>query len=233
MKPSHLLVQLQDFDSQLVAYHEQITKLHAILTDHSEIQQLDDLLNIDQIAIEKITEKLSQLDKEISEKKIKIQLSESNLYNGKIINPKELQDIQSEIVYLIKQKQINEQDELLLMQKLEEVEIKCEATRLKLQEATNQKFNSDAQINASIDQVNQEILKLDEKRLALVRQIDKDLLLFYDDLRSRKKGIAVARIEDLTCNMCGAEISSSERQVVRQSSTLEFCPSCRRILYCE
>jgi len=62
-------------------------------------------------------------------------------------------------------------------------------------------------------------------------QIDLQSLEMYENLKGKKKGVAVSEIVDLVCSACGAEVTPAEWQAARTSTTFVYCSSCGRILY--
>jgi predicted nucleic acid-binding Zn-ribbon protein len=73
-------------------------------------------------------------------------------------------------------------------------------------------------------------------RLAIDREaaeaaVSQDDRQIYQSLRRRKRGMAVARLEDGACSACGVSPSSSRAQAARHDDELTFCGNCERILY--
>ena len=71
----------------------------------------------------------------------------------------------------------------------------------------------------------------EKEREAATGQIPANILTVYEKLRISKKHIAVTPIDDQCCATCGSEITASDIQKARLSSSLSFCPFCGRILY--
>jgi predicted nucleic acid-binding Zn-ribbon protein len=73
--------------------------------------------------------------------------------------------------------------------------------------------------------------RLQEERSTDLGGIQKDDLKIYDHLRSKKGGLAVAKVQNKICSACGAELSASLAQAARSPSELAQCDNCKRILY--
>ena len=73
--------------------------------------------------------------------------------------------------------------------------------------------------------------KLDSERQLAVSQIKPQHLVTYEEIRKKKKNIAVTIVEDNTCSACGVSITPSDWQAARSPDQIIFCPSCSRILY--
>lgn len=176
---------------------------------------------------------MNALEYQIDQKRIKINQSESALFSGRIQNPKELQDLQKEIESLKKQLSELEDQDLEVMAQLEETQIVLiEAeSRLNLSMKRHEGMYNDLTAERALLQ--QRLSNLSSTRQAYTDQVSPQLLQAYDQLRLKKRGIAVAAIEDRACAVCGEVITQSLAQTVRSSQELSFCPNCGRILFIE
>jgi predicted nucleic acid-binding Zn-ribbon protein len=69
------------------------------------------------------------------------------------------------------------------------------------------------------------------KRKPIFDSIDSQYQKQYENLRVRKNGIAVTKLNDNSCEACGANLTASQRQSARSSTQFYICPNCGRILY--
>ena len=76
-----------------------------------------------------------------------------------------------------------------------------------------------------------EIEHLQVERKVVTQQIEKSILQTYENIRIKKKGIAVSNAVDQTCGSCGSEITPAEWQIARTSTQILLCRTCGRILY--
>ncbi len=70
-----------------------------------------------------------------------------------------------------------------------------------------------------------------KKREAFIPQVNKDLLIKYDFIRTKKKSSAVAQIKGDSCGGCNTGLTQSAINEVRKGKDLVICESCSRILY--
>jgi predicted nucleic acid-binding Zn-ribbon protein len=70
-----------------------------------------------------------------------------------------------------------------------------------------------------------------EEREAAEAGITPEDLRLYQSLRKGPGSLAVAELQDDTCNACGVSLSASARQEVRNGPGLIRCRQCGRILY--
>lgn len=69
----------------------------------------------------------------------------------------------------------------------------------------------------------------DRKRLA--GEIEPDALRRYEQIRSRMRGVAVAKAHKGLCGACGVELPPQLYNQLFQDSALHNCPACQRIMY--
>ena len=180
---------------------------------------------------EDLYKNIADLDQDIENKKIRINQSESSLYGGKVQNTKELQALQAEIESLNKYVSEKEIDLTSKMVAFETCEKDLEFSRTELEDGMSSR---DLQNKLLIEEkmvLQKDLEKLDSERLVAVSQIKNQHLMVYEDIRRKKKSVAVAIVEDDTCSACGVTITPSEWQAARSPDVVVFCPSCSRILY--
>lgn len=225
------LYQLQKVDLRLDQINQRTEKIGQLLSNNPELVETENQVNSTLKMIHEKENELSALEEASSKKKIKIEQSEASLYNGKISNPKELKDLQTEIVSLKKAISSIEDDQLILMAQLEEYNQILQQNQ-KVHDSVLINSQQDGQkLLSEIDELNKEKEKLIKERQAATGQIQAESLRIYENLRNSKNHIAVAIIDDQCCATCGSEITASDIQKARSSSALFFCPSCGRIIY--
>ena len=169
-------------------------------------------------------------DGEIAGLNAKIAPEEKRLYDGSVKNPKELTSIQHELDNL-KQRRGEFEDVLLsVMDRIENLDRdrrRCTKLIEQLEERW-EKFQGELKHEAK--RLNDAIVKAEAKRGAQKATIPPRSLFLYEDLRRRKGGMAVARINAGNCTGCRLTIPETVRRKAFSSSTLAQCPNCERIL---
>lgn len=229
--PVFHLYQLQKIDLRQDALQARLQEIEKILSRNDKVAQVESEF----IAVEKrlnfVKSELSDIESQIRNKKVKIEQSESSLYSGTVKNPKELQDLQKEIMS-IKSAIISLEDhELEKMLEVEEIESEFNLKKAVLTEAQEESVRLFGKLHLEAESCRTEILKLKTESKASVDQLSPELLSRYKQLRDKKKGIAVSHIEDGCCTVCGAELTPAECQTAKSSLTILTCNSCGRILY--
>lgn len=233
MNISFHLYQAQKVDLQLSAIDKRLTDIDILLMNDTEIKTSKKRYEEVLTSLKKASQDLKEIEYSINTKRNKLEQSESSLYSGTIKNPKELQDLQKEILSLKNAVSKLEEQELDQMLVVEELEVSLDRTQKEheITLANNEKKNQILYIEKN-NLFNQKNI-LSTERAVIMSQLTPQKVSVYDELRKRKNGVAVAKIDDQTCTLCGNSLTPAECQSVKTSTDLIFCPSCGRILYCD
>lgn len=227
------LFQLQKIDSGIDALKKRRSEIASIIKNNTERVIIDGEIQKVKNKISEHQTQYDQLDEKIKAIKIKILHSEDSLYNGSIKNPKELQDIQSEIQSLKKQCSILEDEQLEEMVVMDELQ-EGENSLLKRLTDFDNRFNEIKDVLLTEDQtILLELTNKDQEKIASTKQISAQLLEEYESLRKTRNGVAVSSIEENCCLSCGATLTPAECQNAKSPSKVTYCPSCGRILYAD
>lgn len=233
MNPSFHLYQLQKIDSQISSLEHKLKENLALLNENSELIKAQSLFAHKSSEIKSANISVKEIEQKILIKRNKLEQSESSLYAGKIKNPKELQDLQKEIASLKGVINSYEDEQLEQMVLLENLEKELESCN-ELLSATRVNFEEkQTRLGAAQKEIETEKSKLIVERKISISQINDQLLTIYDDIRKRKSGVAVARVEDQACSLCGTSLTPAECQTAKSASKLVYCSSCGRILYAD
>lgn len=231
MSQSFNLYQLQRIDTKMDQLRQRVEKANVAIKDHKEIDTLQENLHSIEKTRDELLDNIGSIDAEIQSKKIKINQSESSLYGGKVQNPKELQALQAEIASLTNFVTAKEKELSAMMQEFETLEFQVEKARTTLEEGVALKQKNDQKLSEENHANLKDLEKLDSERQLAVSQIKPQHLVTYEEIRKKKKNIAVTIVEDNTCSACGVSITPSDWQAARSPDQIIFCPSCSRILY--
>jgi hypothetical protein len=231
MSRVELLYRLQEVDAELDARRHRLQEVEASLGETDELVRARERLQREEAGYRRRQARLHDLELKMASLEDKIKSSEQRLYSGTVKNPKDLTSLQEELNYLRRRKSA-EEDRLL------EAMIGVEEQEATWQDAKAHWETTEATWTASQARLSEErdglLTRLEELRaLRADRQSavnDADLRT-YEDLRRRKNGTAVARLQGNTCACCHVEVPSSRWQQARHGEALVLCSSCGRILY--
>jgi len=225
------LFQLQEIDTGLDVAQRRINEIDNLIKNDTRTINAQNNLEKAKTQLFVNNNEFNAISHDIQIKKIKISQSDSNLYNGSVKNPKELQDLQMEISSI--KKSIEKLEEILL-----EAMICVDQSEkdLAIQKEMFKNANSDFATFVSLlkgekNTLLENIQGLNLKRRTMIAQIDEENRNRYETLRSLKKGLAITKLQDNACGACGSGLTASQRQEARSASNLFICPSCRRIIY--
>lgn len=231
MNQAFHLFQLQKIDSGLDILLNRLNEINKVLSSDETLKQADAKLNEVNILLGQAQANLRKIEEAGKAQQIKIETSSAALYGGKIHNPKELQDLQNEIVSLKKYLSTLEDQQLEAMFMVEQVEhdLQSASNDYTLVQATV--ANQKAGLLGEQSQVSRDKGKLTLERDASINSIQPNNLEKYQKLRKLKRGFAVASISEGACTACGATLPPAEWQAARSPYLIVYCSSCGRILY--
>ena len=220
---------LQEIDTQLI--HGQ-ARLNKIAKEIQEPQAMADL----RATIEEKSEKINQIQAKIKDTELQIgtlqdkySRSSDLLYSGKVKNPKELEDLQTEIKGLERRNGDLEETLLIQMEALDAVETVERAAKDELMLLSEEHDKVVATLQKEQQTLATALKSLMGTRKKKAAAIDKSVLTKYQKLLKSKGGIGVAKINNNSCQGCHVSIPAGLTRKV-QLGGLETCPSCGRIM---
>lgn len=225
------LYRLQKLDSQIDEKNVRLTQIDQALKSNKRIRRAKIALGKAQKNAKEIRIKLSQIEDKVEGKKIKRKLVQNSLFSGKIKNPKELQDLQrdSEALKRFISKLEDELLEVMIENETSEENEKEAISALAKARATTAEEN--ASLLGEQLRLQEDLERSIKEREAVFGAVPSGDLTIYNQLRSRKRGLAVSDVTDGGCSICGQVLTPSDQQKIRSSNQIIFCPSCGRILY--
>jgi len=151
-------------------------------------------------------------------------------YGGTVSDLKELTALEQKIGELDRNADRHEDMILALLEEIEAVEgaIAEQQARVDRLYAEHQRIAGHYEQTTA--QARAEIAELQERREALVAEIEPGLLSQYEQLRARFDGIGVAALRGGTCSVCNVAVPRAQHAVIGRGTMVVRCDSCRRIL---
>jgi len=225
------LYRLQQVDSQIDQAQSRLRAIRQTLDNDDELRAA---VNQSEAAADKLkdAERLfKQSEQDVEKQRIKLQQTEASLYGGLVHNPKELQDLQKDVVSLKRHLETLEERELQVMEVVEAAEKEVENSNVSL---TRLKASRGDQFQVLTDEseiIRKDLERLSSERSAVVTDLAAQALSDYEQLRKQRRGLAVTTVSDNACSACGTTLTPSQEQSAHSTSQLFHCPSCGRILY--
>lgn len=233
MHPSKQLFQLQTLDLERDAKHRRLQVVIASLNEPEALRNAAATLASAQAELTRARTQRKDLELEIQTLEAKISSVEERLYSGQVKNPKELADLQKDSAALRRHHATLDDQLLEVMICLEEAEHAERQAQDQLVKLQAEWQINQAALTQERKQLEAEIAALTGQRHQRIADIAPHHLEAYQQLRRAHTGLAVARIEEGTCNACGVEISDRLLVKIGRSDDLSFCGNCDRILLVE
>lgn len=231
MSDSLNLYRLQQLDTRLAQIESRQKIIAEALESNAQLKEAKSNLDLTSNRRLMVSRELKEKEKEASERKIKIERIESNLYAGTIHNPKELQGLQAELDALKRNLASLEDQELQDMLALDVIQGEYNIVSENYNEILNRVAQENEELVIEQGNLQKEAERLSVERQATTQSIDNKYLSLYDEIREQRHGIAVTTISDNSCDSCGAVLTPAQKQSAHHSHQLFRCPSCGRFIY--
>jgi predicted nucleic acid-binding Zn-ribbon protein len=233
MSASLGLFRLQQVDRQLDQARGRLTEIRRDLENDAElqaaVQRADDTHNQKNEA----DKNLREAEAQVKIQQVKIEQAESSLYGGGGRNPKELQELQNEVAALKRHLATLEERELEAMLQVEAGDAAHETTGAELKTLQARLGNQNGRLIEEQAKLEKDLERLNAERNAVVVALASQTLEMYENLRSERRGLAVAEVNDNSCAACGTTLTAALQQNARSTSQVAHCPSCGRILFAD
>jgi len=225
------LLALQEFDNEAARLRMRLADVDRRLEANEELDEAREALAATELRRAEVHREQRRLEDQVATLSSRISPEEKRLYDGSVKNPKELSSIQHELE-LLKSQRSGLEDQLVEV--LDQAEAagqefttaRANVTRLEaLWQTTQQDLQGERERLLSA------ISEADAKAVRQKATIDSRALRIYEDLRRRKTGQVVVRVQGGTCSGCRIGIPDAVRTRALAGATLAQCPSCERILY--
>ncbi|MEU5833760.1 C4-type zinc ribbon domain-containing protein [Streptomyces diacarni] len=206
--------------------HEEIQRLEA---DHA---QLRDLLVAAQTEESDTAREQTKAEQDVDQVRQRATRDQQRLDSGAVTNPRDLENLQSEIASLAKRQSDLEDVVLEVMERREsatgraaELGERVESVGTEVQETTARRDAALAEIDAEVESVRKE-------RETIAAAVPDDLIKLYVKIREREGGVGAAKLFQRRCEGCRLELNITELNEVREApaDTVVRCENCRRIL---
>ena len=225
------LYRLQQVDSQIDQIESRLKTIQQTLENDVELRSANDQLAAAETTYSQAERALKLSESEVEKQRIKIEQTEASLYGGRVQNPKELQDLQNDAASLKRHLATLEERQLEAMLAMENAEDDLRAGKADLARVQSRLKEQHRDLTMEVDALRKDLERLSSERQAVVRDIAALTLSVYDQLRQKKRGIAITTVTDSSCEACGTTLTPSQQQSARSTSQLFHCPTCGRILF--
>jgi uncharacterized protein len=231
MRKVDTLRQLQDADSRIDATRAAISTLEGQIGEKSALEAREAEIQALQKELHALEADQRDLELQADERRTKIKKDEDKLYGGKVTNPKELDSLQHEVAQDKRQLGAVEDKLLEILERTEEL-----GGHLKELRAAHERALAawTAEQSSAVDKLQQAQVQqaaAEAKRKEVASQLPASDLSTYETIRRQKGGVAVAAVQQRTCQSCRVGLTPNQEQRARIGQEIQLCHSCGRILF--
>ena len=225
-----LLIKLQDCDSQLV----KLSAKKKILPEN--IEKLDKEFNLFKEGIEKNKIKYDELKSRHTENENKIKKVNEGIVKTKermleVKNNKEYQAMLKEIEIAESSRGEIETQIISLLDELDKLSVLVKKDEEILKQSRSKYEQEKKEMEDDLNAVDTDVANWEQKRIDLQRDVPDELLVRYERIKKRNKGVGVTSVWKAVCNGCHMNIPPQLYNELQRSDDLLSCPNCNRIMY--
>jgi len=228
------LLELADLDAEL----SRLDHRRSTLPENAEFErarQRDTELRDELTALEATGSDLNRdqakAERDVDQVRTRIERDRARLDAGQVSSPRELENLQSEIVSLERRQSDLEEVVLEVMERLEDVTRRGDARSSEQTALASELTEIAARRDAAFAEIDEEAAKARDSRAGIAADLPADLLGLYDRLRAQHT-VGAAALRNGRCEGCHLSLNTVELGQIRAAPPDEVlrCEECRRIL---
>jgi predicted nucleic acid-binding Zn-ribbon protein len=229
------LLEVQALDSRIGQLDHKRKNLpaHAELERLSaDVTQLRDLLVAAQTQESDTAREQTKAEQDVDLVRQRAVRDQQRLDSGAATSPKDLENLQREIVSLAKRQSDLEDVVLEVMERRESVQERVGELSGRLESVEAKAGDAETRKAKAIQDLDAEGFTVAKEREIIAGAVPADLLKLYDKLRAQSGGIGAARLYQKRCEGCRLELNITELNEVRAAppNSVVRCENCSRIL---
>jgi len=228
------LLELADLDAELGRLEHRRRGLPEI-AESQRIEARDGELRDELTALEAqesdLKREQAKAEGDVEQVRARVERDRSRLDAGQVSSPRELENLQSEIVSLGRRQSDLEEIVLDVMERREEAERRRGALTAGRAELAEQRAEVGARRDAALAEIGEQVDKAAGLRAGVAAGVPADLLELYDKLRAQH-GVGAAMLRGGRCEGCHLSLNAVDLAAYRAAGPDEVlrCEECRRIL---
>jgi predicted nucleic acid-binding Zn-ribbon protein len=222
---------LQELDDEAATYHAALEDVERRLRGNEPLNEARRAFALAESGVAELRKDQRRIDGQVEGFTSRIVPEEKRLYDGSVKNPKELSSIQHELA-LLKAQRAKAEDQLLdVLGRLEMGEREHSTAQKAVVQLESSWEKEQQELKHEAKRLNDAIARAEAKRAAQKPKLTPRALHVYEDVRRRRGGMAVARIQGSACGGCRVSLPEAVRKRAFASDQIPQCPNCERILY--
>lgn len=161
----------------------------------------------------------------------KLKRIDKEMYGGKVVNAREVENLQKEIAAIKRQKDKNDDRLLELMDLLPPAQAAAKKIEVKIADANKRLAARRKQALEEKTNLETEFKRLNTVRPDVAKNVSPTIMTRYENAKQRGGGVGMVQLsKGDTCAGCGTHVPERAVQALREEK-LVTCESCHRILY--
>ena len=228
------LLELADLDAELGRLEHRRRGLPEI-AEYQRIETRDGELRDELTALEAeesdLKREQAKAEADVEQVRSRVERDRGRLDAGQVSSPRELENLQSEIVSLGRRQSDLEEIVLDVMERREEADRRRSALTAERGELAGQRADVGARRDAALADIGEQVDKAAGLRAGVAAEVPADLLELYDKLRAQH-GVGAAMLRGGRCEGCHLSLNAVDLAAYRAADPDEVlrCEECRRIL---
>ena len=227
------LLDLQELDlsiDRLRARQDELESGEDVRAARTAFEEAENRAGELKLAIDSLDREQRRLENDIDGLSRKADAERKRMFDGSVVNPKELESIQHEVDNLGQRRSRLEDELLEQMERREDLDAKLKQAEAETAEARDRLSEVSGESVHELEAISKGLTERTAEREQLVPSFDPELLELYEDLRRQKRGVGAAALEDGVCQGCHQKLSAMEMARLKKTEGVKRCEYCRRIL---
>jgi len=227
MKPAQLLLAYMRLVEKERELRDQIEQVESVLASNPDVVSAEEALATAKAEHMAIELRLRESDRERETHRGRLRTRERDLMSGKIRNPTELMQLNTEVQHLRASFAEKEDAQLSMM---EEGELANEAVReasSNLDDARTRAASDEPTLRRDLESLQSELATVQADSAAIWAQVPVAAQNTYLRVRAHPP---VAEVDRNQCQACHVTVTSSGMQLLRKGDTIVHCENCGRVL---
>jgi uncharacterized protein len=230
----NLLIELQLIDSQITQAKVKLAglpEIEQITAIHTRLENTAVELAVVETELADVAIELRRSEVDVEQVEDRMKKDESRLNSG-LGTPKELEQLQHELVTLAKRKADLEDGELEILMKHDGVKARVDELLNDQVGLKQLELELNVRLENSKAEIDKSLAELGAARAQLAPKIDQALVELYDKVRATAHGVGAALLIGNKCDGCHLSINAIELERIKSLEADEIirCEECRRIL---
>jgi uncharacterized protein len=231
MRPVVMLARLNDIDLTVDSLRTRLAEVASALKEPPALEQARRSLAEGEAELARWRD--VQQARELDQKRVveKLAHARERLYGGKVRDPRELRNAERDVEQLRHQQSQTEDTLLEALIAVEGASEICSERSATLAALISGWETTQAELSAEQARLRERLLSEQARQVAARRAVPADLLTLYDNLRARRGGRAVARLDGDICSACRVAVPPTKLEVARYGNELVYCGNCGRLVW--